>query len=403
RRALIEAGLPFDLLRASDILTGGLSRFGMVFIPGGWAANKLDSLGSDGQKRIRNFVEQGGSYLGICGGAGLATEGGLALLPVKRTARTERVPSFSGPISLRTEEHVLWRGIEDPAFHAWWPSQFREPEVSDVRVLARYDEAGDDACSADVKVPDGRSMGWDVLEERYGMFMDPARLLGEPAVLEGRFGKGRVILSLIHFDTPGDPNGRAVLRNLWHYLASCRPALPRAGSRVPKERQFCDLPPEVDTLISGIQAAARGLITAGEQSSLWKWRNPLLLHWRRGVRGLEYSTLAVMIGEIAKHLLPGNAASHIRGDKKITLPDLSTLKGELEVIRSLLNPFVEKAARLISLERNLLETTTLSPVHCADDEINRLRQDLFGPAMSHGGSFKTLIVSVDRLFYRFIR
>ncbi len=57
----------------------------------------------------------------------------------------------------------------------------------------------------------GRSAGWSELEERYGIFLDPKRLKDEPAVVEGRFGQGKVILSLVHFDTPGDHNGATVL------------------------------------------------------------------------------------------------------------------------------------------------------------------------------------------------
>jgi hypothetical protein len=45
----------------------------------------------------------------------------------------------------------------------------------------------------------------------------------------------------------------------------------------------------------------------------------------------------------------------------------------------------------------------LSPVECADEEITLLRQELFGSAMSHGGNFKCLIDTVDRLLYRLIK
>ena len=37
----------------------------------------------------------GGSYLGFCGGAGLATMDGMGLLNVKRKPTKERVPSLS--------------------------------------------------------------------------------------------------------------------------------------------------------------------------------------------------------------------------------------------------------------------------------------------------------------------
>ena len=98
-KALTEAGLPFDLLRSEEIRGGALSRYRLLYVPGGWASQKLTALGDQGQEEIKRFVEEGGSYLGICGGAGMATEDGIGLMPIRRKPTTERVPSVSGPVS----------------------------------------------------------------------------------------------------------------------------------------------------------------------------------------------------------------------------------------------------------------------------------------------------------------
>ena len=103
-------------------------------------------------------------------------------------------------------------------FHAWWPSQFLI-EDSSLEILATYGDALPDSFSSDLNVGDVETNNnWTELEEIYGINLDPKRLKNEPAVIEGTFGKGRVILSLIHFDTPDDENGAKVLRNLWKYL-----------------------------------------------------------------------------------------------------------------------------------------------------------------------------------------
>ncbi len=395
RRALMAAGLPFELLRAEDIRTGALCRYGMIFVPGGWASNKMDALGEKGRQEIRCFVENGGSYLGICGGAGLATQGGLGLLPVKRKARGQRLPSFSGPVRLAIGKNSLWKGVADPVFHAWWPSQFEVLHHDDVHVLAHYDDAGADAFSADINVADGRAAGWPEMEERYGISLDPERLRGEPAVLAGRFGAGQVILSLIHFDTPGDLNGRAVLGNLWNCLTPSPCRREAASPFVPEIPSTEGVAPAFKEMMANIQASVSGLIDAGERNSLWHWRNPLLLQWRRGVRGLEYSTLAVMVDEIAAYLKKGKMAAGCR-DSSIILEDL-------RVIREGLIPFCEKAGRLLVREKDYMLTAPLSPLDCPDEEITGMRRDLFGPAMSHGGEFKGLIGAVDRLLYRLIK
>jgi len=401
-RALREAGLPFDLLRAEDIRSGALSRYRMIFVPGGWASNKLIALGEEGCEEIRLFVEAGGNYLGICGGAGMAMDDGIGLMPVGRKPSRQRVPSFSGGVRISPADHMLWQGIEAPVFTVWWPSQFRIGD-HDTRVLATYEEARLDAFSSDVRVEDGLSHGWPALEERYGILLDPARLRGEPVVLEGRYGNGRVILSMLHFDTPGDRNGAVVLRNLWRCLTSSDLSVPPVSRDVQKDCSRPDLSPEILASIEEIDTGVTDLITTGESNFLWYWRNPFLLLWRRGVRGLEYSTLAVMIAEIRKHL------DHYRcgyPDVRPGLPesiDPIRLQMDLMEIRRQITPFVAKAQRLLVRERFYLQKAPLSPLACADEEIQRLRQELFASAMSHGGDFKRLIDAVDRLLYSLIR
>ncbi len=380
RQALRDAGLPFDLVRSEDIRRGALRNHRMLFVPGGWAAHKLGALGERGCVAIRRFVEAGGGYLGICGGAGMATEDGLALLPVRRKPSARRVASFSGPIRLILADHPVWRGVGQPVFNAWWPSQL-EAEAQEIRVLATYGDALPEAFSSDVPVTAGQAQGWGALEEQYGILLDPARLHGEPAVLEGRFGRGRVVLSLVHFDTPGDPNGAAVLSNLWDCLA------PGWSSVAPPDRNTATAltpPREPLPVVGEIGGAVTDLIARGESLGLWQWRTPFLLQWRRGVRGLEYGTLAVMFREMAQRLGPD-----------VTEEALS--------IRDRVIPFVEQAKELLAREQSFMQTATLAPLGCPDREISRLRQDLFGTAMSHGGRFKQIIDAVDRLLFRLLR
>jgi len=401
-RALREAKLPFNLLRSDDVRRGALSRYRMIFVPGGWASNKINALEDRGMEEIRRFVARGGNYLGICGGAGMATESGLDLLPIKRKAPRERVPSFSGPIRLSCAGHAMWQEINTPVFYLWWPSQF-QVEDPNIKVLARYEEAQANAFSADINVVDGGIIGWPELEQRYGILLDPSRLRGEPGVLEGRFGRGRVILSLVHFDTPGDRNGAAVLRNLWGFPSSCHPSDPPMGTKCKPERSFKGVPKNILDSVEEIHAAITELIATGVRNFLWYRRNPLLLQWRRGVRGLEYSTLAAMIGEI-REVLNNPGASGPDGRSAVTgAIDPSHWKEELKEIRGQLIPFCDKAKRLLIRERLYMMNASLSPVECSDAEISRLRHELFASAMSHGGHFKRLIDPIDRLLYQLIR
>jgi hypothetical protein len=170
-----------------------------------------------------------------------------------------------------------------------------------------------------------------------------------------------------------------------------------------RSRPLPELPPEFRNAIEEIQTAVTELIAAGARNFLWYWRNPLLLQWRRGVRGLEYGTLAVMIREIVQRLNHPRPAGVEGWQALPELVDAPWLRKGLSEIRDQLAPFVEKAKRLVIRERCYMNAAHLSPVECADEEINRMRKDLFGSTMSHGGDFKQLIDIVDRLLFNLIR
>lgn len=383
-KALEARGLSCDLIRAEDVRSGRLREYSLLFVPGGWASNKVKALGDGGVAEIKKFVHDGGAYVGFCGGAGLATMDGIGLLQVKRRPTKDRVPSFSGRIALAASSHDLWQGIAEPVFHAWWPSQF----VIDgpVSVLATYAEALPESFSSDVNVGDAAAAGsWPELERLYQINLDPRRLFGEPAVIEGRFGEGKVLLSLVHFDTPGDGNGAKALGNIWRYLGcdlqTADAAVSQSPDRHGRGASGHPLLPELETAVGG-------LIDLGLRNFLWFWRNPMLLQWRRGVRGLEYCTLYVMVSELAE--LP---EIHTRMRE---MPDLDR---SLERIRDLLLPFVAKAQGLLVRERFAMQNSHITYERCDDPEIQMIREELFSRSKSHGGLFKELIDEVDRLLY----
>lgn len=402
-RALKGLALPFDLIRAEDIRGGALETYKILFVPGGWASNKGKALGDAGMQAIRDFVQNGGSYLGFCGGAGLATLDGIGLLNIKRKPTKERVPSFSGRIYLNIVGHPIWEGISELGikgqelgekkgkriFHAWWPSQFLV-ENKTIETLATYENALPDSFSSDLNTHDVETSGnWEELEKVYGINLDPKRLLNEPAVIEGNYGNGKVVLSLVHFDTPDDINGHRVLRNLWEYLGGNQKS-GKAGKRGSEEEKTCEF---TDLRASELFTICSDLISLGERNFLWFWRNSMLLQWRRGVRGLEYCTLYAMVKEIVEIIQERGSA------------ELRKIACELPFhkIRNLLVPFVEKAKRLLILERQAMQKGHITYERCDDPEIRKIRAELFSGSKSHGGEFKKLIDEVDGLLFLLLK
>ncbi|MDA8240456.1 MAG: BPL-N domain-containing protein [Nitrospiraceae bacterium] len=387
--ALKKLGLPFKLVRAEDVRAGCLDDYSVIFVPGGWSSNKLKSLGDEGAEAIRGFVRDGGGYLGFCGGAGLATSDGLGLLDVRRKPTTERVPSFSGRIRVKTQKHDIWNGMPDSIFHAWWPPQFGAMGKG-IRVLARYGKALSDSFSSDLNTGDiAITDRWTELEQIYKINLDPSRIAGEPTVIEGRYGEGKVILSLIHFDTIDDCSGGIILRNLLNYLSNGHGSFKKyeTPKRNPQKRSTSSEPSLSLAIASELESAASDLIDLGIRNFLWFWRNPLLLQWRRGVRGLEYCTLYVMI-------------------RQITVLIQDSLDPEIEKslmgLKKKLLPFLRKAAELLMRERIALQQGHISYERCDDAAIQALREDLFSKSKSYGGQFKELLDEIDCIVCRLL-
>ncbi len=382
-KALRGAGLRFRLIRAADIGAGGLSDCSALLVPGGWASNKIKALGEPGIAGIRQFVNEGGMYVGFCGGAGLATRDGIGLLDAGRTPTGRRVPSFSGRVRLKLRRDPLWDGIGDPVFHAWWPSQLVVGEGVDL--LATYGEALADAFSSDLNVGDVLDAGgWEKLEEYYGINLDPRRMLDQPSVVRGTYGRGTVLLSLIHFDSPGDPNGARVLRNLWSMCGwGGTPERAKDGAsrrKAPCSASLCaahDLKEKVD-----------GLIDLGVRNFLWFRQNPFLLQWRRGVRGLEYCTLKVMMDELTQ-LTAEPGPARLSASTEAHLADI----GELLV------PFLQDARLLLLRERRAMLREKLTFGNTGDPVVRATRERLFSTAKSHGGLFKQVIDRMDSLLF----
>jgi len=390
----LQLGLDFDLLTSSDIQTGALREYDAIFVPGGWVSNKIKALGKEGQIRIKDFVKRGGSYIGFCGGAGLALEhkDGLSLVPVSRKPSKVRLPSFSGKIKLHRgiKDHPIWKEVpDDIAFHAWWPGQFAILNDDKVNIIATYGAPEDGSYVADLKI--SPNIDWDELERRYNTNLNPCRIKNEPAILESTFGKGKVFLSYLHFETPEDTYGHKVLLNIFDYLTDGR-VRPVSASKDVEVNVYKTNPLKNSettrrcAIIAGeLERYAHDLISFGEHYSLWFWRNQWIIHWQRGVRGIEYCTIYSMFKRIA-------SLSKIIED--IGEVDLYA---KLVELKELSIPFFDKAKHLLALEHKALSSGPISPLEITDENIRSLREELFSNSKSFGGYFKIIIDKADEI------
>ncbi len=399
-QAFSSSRIPFDLVTSGEVREGALDAYSALFIPGGWAGDKYRALGEKGREKIVKFVRRGGAYVGFCGGAGLALDvkEGLALVPVKRVPTRDRMPNFSGRITMVPveEEHPIWKGLEKPAsFYAWWPGQFSLEDDCDVKVVANYGEPGEDFYVADLFLDDAKSssLDWSKWEEVYGIHMDPEKLLGEPAILEADCGEGKIFLSYLHLDTPGDPPGLQALKNLFSWLLPDEIKNREESQTKTPTTEKLKVEDEMLDLLADIDHAADDLILFGERNYLWYWRTPYLLQWRRGIRGMEYGIIRVLCREIYKRLRELRASG-----KSLVIEEESDLMKELGQIRKQAREFVDKAKLLLMKERFAMNDGVLHHLKNHEDvEIQGLREYLFSGSKRFGGLFKELLDRLDRV------
>jgi hypothetical protein len=134
------------------------------------------------------------------------------------------------------------------------------------------------------------------------------------------------------------------------------------------------------------------LIQFGERHLLWNWRRPWLLHWRRGIRGLEYGTLAVLVRVLAAE---ANRAATVQG--------ASANDPWLRPARQLaldVDSFCRSARRLLLEEKLAGHRGQVSKVGQVNAAVDGLRALLFGREMNHGGLCRALFDQLDELLYQ---
>ncbi|MCC6048734.1 MAG: BPL-N domain-containing protein [Thermodesulfobacterium sp.] len=380
--ALMKSGIAFDLIKAEDLKS--IERYKVLFVPGGWASNKLKAINEEEKELIKEFVKNGGVYFGICGGAGLATKEGLCLVDVRR--KKDRVPSFSGPFLAALSEHPLWKDIKKPKFYLWWPSEF-EIEDSEIKVLATFRRALPQAYSSDLPVFDFDG-NWEELESLYEIKLNPDKMKNSPLFVEAKVEKGKAFLSLIHFDTPKDKKGIKVFQNLKEYLnlselTSVKIAQKNKNKLWRDEKKI--------KIIEEMYRETKNLISFGERNFLFFKRYDFMYQWRRGIRGFEYVNLYFMIKRIKSELNQNNQLFFL-----IT-------KEELEELLEELKNFIKKAKDLLTKERIALQKAKLTFNYSEDETLSSIRNELFGNKKSYGGLYKNLIEKVDKIIYRILK
>ncbi|MCS7200310.1 MAG: BPL-N domain-containing protein [Caldimicrobium sp.] len=377
--ALSQANLLFDPILSEEIDEDFSNKYRALFVPGGWSKNKLASLDRKAKDTLRDFVEKGGIYVGICGGASLACEEGLGFLKIRRSR--ERIPSYSGPCRVKViKEHPLFKNIRNCLFFLWFPPKF---EIHDetVQVLGYFWEATPQAFVSDLCLKD-HWKNLEHFERKYRIPLDPKKMIGSPLIMEGSLKKGKVLLSLIHFDTPQFKNGSILIENIIKYYQ-----LPIVKSRPTKALDLKKLisknknfPTKDVSFIyrefKNLFERVKEILSYAQRNFLFYRRTSYFYQWKRGIRGLELLNLFFMLDEILKCL----------AKEQISELTLEILCGSIEEVKNLTNVVLEALRQEYESFRN-------------GDPFGRHNQaaEIFGDNLkSYGGLYRILINYLER-------
>jgi len=400
-RALRYLDIPFATCRSSEIKQGrlGTDHPEILIVPGGFASAKANSLGESGCREISRFVENKGTYMGFCGGAGLALTNnywpGLGLCHWKRKPATERLPNCSGHIKVRPAScaskfsQTLNTLVSVPI---WWPSQFEHTKSSDIEVLATYQEPDSDFWVADLPLSSTDKELLTSWENLYNINLNPDLLLNEPGMISGYYGQGNFLLSYLHLETPNSPAANLWLFNLLSEMGASGsdPAIVQEEGKPAQclipEWDLRNIPqswhdPKLQEAINILQE----LIRIGEENFLFCWRKPWLLGWRRGIPGFALNSLLAML-TLVTEISPGQEAHKYWKDYGDEF--LSMLK-RFQLLYQ--NYLIQKRVQLASDIR----TSSVEPTI----ELQNIKKQLTGNAQQEEDLYKGISKTLQELIW----
>ncbi|PQO41911.1 BPL-N domain-containing protein [Blastopirellula marina] len=194
-----DTGFEATMVTPQDIRDGVLKDYDVLIMPGGSGSKQSEMLEEKGRENVKQYVESGGSYVGICAGSYLASSHypwSLGILNAKvwdrshwnrGTGDVELAFSSSGSDVLKTNQG------EVDCYYGQGPLLVPDnnPELPGYEVLATYKTE-----IAKKGAPTGA-------------------MVGTHAIVRTKYGKGRVICFSPHPEKDGGPNSLMIEGVRW--------------------------------------------------------------------------------------------------------------------------------------------------------------------------------------------
>ncbi len=164
------------IIGPGEVKSASLDQFDVVIFPGGSGSKQAEGLGEKGREVVRDFIADGGGYLGICGGCYLACENFSWSLKV---------------LDARTKSSKWRRGITDLELH-FDESALSALGLESSHAVVRYANGPVMEAAHSPDIPDFSTLA--VFKTETAENGTPAGIqIDSPAILTGTFGDGRVV------------------------------------------------------------------------------------------------------------------------------------------------------------------------------------------------------------------
>lgn len=194
-----DVGIRCEVVTPEEIRDGRLAAFDVLIMPGGSGSQQAAKLGEEGRNKIKDFVRNGGGYVGICAGSYLASsqyEWSLHLLNAKVFDR-EHWARGTGQVELDVtaagQDLLQAGGPRIEVYYGQGPLLVPDncPELPAFEPLASY---------ATEIAKKGAPSGV---------------MIGTTAIARADYGKGRVICFSPHCEVTGGPRQMTISGVLW--------------------------------------------------------------------------------------------------------------------------------------------------------------------------------------------
>ena len=199
--------LDLTLLDAAMIRDGGLDGLGLLVMPGGSSPEIKRELGTNGTARLRDFIRNGGGYIGTCAGCCLMMEEapdpsrGIGVMPFYRSGSKGR---FLLPIAVNAKG-AKELGIKEGTYTVQYShGPILEPSTQLVE-------------NASFEV-------WGTLRTDSGKYGSEPEMYGRAAIVGGTYGKGRVFTISCHPEF--FENSRVIVAGAFRYVTGREVTLP---------------------------------------------------------------------------------------------------------------------------------------------------------------------------------